>query len=79
MLVHYGEVTSEEVERALDAQAENDQPIGEILVAWNALCRPALVHALAEQRGIKLDEERGFGTGLRAEIERRHTLRRAAA
>jgi hypothetical protein len=30
---------------------------------------------LAEQRGVRLEEETGFGTGLRAEIERRHRER----
>ena len=35
-----------------------------------------MVHTLAEQYGIELKTEEGFGTGLRAEIERRHTTRR---
>ena len=33
---------------------------------------PALAVALAEQYGVELDTERGFGTGLWAEIDRRH-------
>jgi hypothetical protein len=31
---------------------------------------------MAEQGGTQLDEESGFGTGLRAAIERRHGWRR---
>src|SRR5207237_290156 len=40
---------------------------------------PALTNALAEQYGIELKTEEGFGTGLRAEIERRHSTRRPPA
>ena len=77
MLVQAGEVTGEEVEKALEAQEESGTPLGEILVGWNAVSRPALTRALAEQHGVELHMERGFGTGLRAEIERRHRLRRS--
>ncbi len=76
VLVQQGEVTSDEVEEALNAQLENGDPIGEILLESGAVCRPVLDRALAEQRGVELHFERGFGSGLREEIERRHRLRR---
>jgi hypothetical protein len=78
VLVQQGEVTSEEVEGALAVQVETGTRIGEILVERTILCGPVLDRALAEQSGVELQVERGFGTGLRAEIERRHRLRRLA-
>jgi len=42
------------------------------------LSGPALTRALARQHGVELEEEAGFGSGLRAEIERRHEMRRRA-
>ena len=78
VLVRQGEVTSEEVEGALAVQVETGAPLGEILLKRNILCDSLLEHALAEQSGVELQEERGFGTGLRAEIERSHRLRRSA-
>jgi hypothetical protein len=40
------------------------------------ICRPELDRAIAGQSGVDLAEEAGFGSGLRAAIERRHRLRR---
>jgi hypothetical protein len=40
------------------------------------ICRPELDRAIAGQTGLDLDEEAGFGSGLRAAIERRHRWRR---
>ena len=76
LLSQQGEVTSDEVDQALTAQVENGDPLGEILVEHGAVCRPVLDRALAKQSGVELHFEGGFGTGLRAEIERRHRARR---
>jgi hypothetical protein len=76
LLSQQGEVTSDEVEQALAAQTENGDPLGEILVEAGAVCRPALDRALARQSGLELRFEDGYGTGLRAAIERRHRARR---
>jgi hypothetical protein len=75
MLVEQGAVKDGDVEIALRAQLESGEQLGEILVERGLVCRPELVRALAWQSGLELDEQRGFGTGLRAEIERRHGWR----
>jgi hypothetical protein len=75
MLVKQGVVNEDDVERALAAQLESGGRLGEILVQHGIVCRPALDRALAGQSGAELGEQRGFGTGLRAEIERRHAWR----
>ena len=72
LLSQQGEVTNDEVDQALTTQVENGDPLGEILVEKGAVSRPVLDRALAEQSGVVLHFEGGFGTGLRAEIERRH-------
>jgi hypothetical protein len=74
-LVEQGAVKDGDVELALRAQLVSGEQLGEILVQRGLVCRPELVRALAWQSGIELDEQRGFGTGLRAEIERRHGWR----
>jgi hypothetical protein len=79
LLVQQGAVTSDEVEEALNAQVEKGDPIGEILMESGAVCRPILDRALAEQRGVELHFERGFGSGLRDWIEHRHRLKRGLA
>ena len=79
VLVQQGEVTSEEIENALATQVENGEQLGKILLERSAVCSPVLDRALAEQSGVELHFEGGFGTGLRAEIERRHRLRRGSS
>jgi hypothetical protein len=76
MLVKQGAVNDGDLEVALNAQLETGEQLGEILVQHGLVCRSELVRALASQSGVDLDEQRGFGTGLRAEIERRHGYRR---
>jgi DNA repair exonuclease SbcCD ATPase subunit len=79
LLVEKGLLTAEELEDALAAQQTTGKRLGQILVDRGHVSGPALTNALAEQYGIELTTEEGFGTGLRAEIERRHTTRRPAA
>jgi hypothetical protein len=76
VLVSHGLVDGGEIDEALLAQAESGRQLGEILVDRGAICRPELDRAIAGQSGLDLVEEAGFGSGLRAEIERRHRLRR---
>jgi DNA repair exonuclease SbcCD ATPase subunit len=76
LLVEKGLLTSEELEDALAAQQTTGKRLGQILVDRGHVSGPALTNALAEQYGIELKTEEGFGTGLRAEIERRHSTRR---
>jgi hypothetical protein len=74
--VEKGLLTAEELEEALAAQQTTGKRLGQILVDRGHVSGPALTNALAEQYGIELKTEEGFGTGLRAEIERRHSTRR---
>ena len=72
LLLEKGLVTPDELELALAEQAESGRLLGAILVERGYVSGPALAVALAEQYGVELPTERGFGTGLWAEIDRRH-------
>ena len=72
MLVEKGLLTKEELEHALAVQEETGRLLGAILVERGYVSGPALAVALAEQYGVELRTEGGFGTGLWAEIDRRH-------
>ncbi|MGB2874078.1 MAG: hypothetical protein WBB76_01225 [Gaiellaceae bacterium] len=72
LLVEKGLVTSEELEHALTEQEQTGRLLGAILVERRYVSGPALAIALAEQYGVELTTEQGFGTGLWAEIDRRH-------
>jgi hypothetical protein len=79
LLVAKGLVTKAELELALAEQADTDRLLGAILVERGYVSGPALAIALAEQYGVELKTERGFGTGLWAEIDRRHREGRGRA
>jgi hypothetical protein len=72
LLLEKGLVTEDELERALKEQEATGRMLGAILVDRGFVSGPALAVALAEQYGVELDSQRGFGTGLWAEIDRRH-------
>ena len=69
LLVTKGLVTNDELELALAEQADTGRLLGAILVERGYVSGPALAIALAEQYGVELKTERGFGTGLWAEID----------
>ena len=71
LLVEQGLLSEAELERALDEQARTGRRLGETLVDLGFVSYAALSHALAHQYGIEPEAETGFGTGLRAQIERR--------
>ena len=72
LLVSKNLVTQDELELALTEQSESGRLLGAILVERGYVSGPALAVALAEQYGVELEGQRGFGTGLWAEIDRRH-------
>ncbi len=72
LLIEKGLLTKEELEQALAVQEETGRLLGAILVERGYVSGPALAIALARQYGVELPTERGFGTGLWAEIDRRH-------
>jgi hypothetical protein len=76
LLVDKGLLRQEELEEVLAEQSASGRRLGEIIVQRRLVSGPALTSALAEQWGIVLTTESGFGTGLRAEIEARHRAQR---
>ena len=76
VLVAQGAVEGGVLDGALRAQAHTGERLGEFLVRLGLICRPELDRAVAQQRGAQIEEETGFGTGLRAAIESRHGWRR---
>src|SRR4051794_26679396 len=72
LLLAKGLISQEELDKGLAAQEETGRLLGAILVERGYVSGPALAVALAEQYGVELDQQRGFGTGLWAEIDRRH-------
>lgn len=72
LLVAKDLVTQDELDLALVEQDASGRLLGAILVERGYVSGPALAVALAEQYGVELKTERGFGTGLWAEIDRRH-------
>jgi hypothetical protein len=72
LLVEQGLLTAAELELALTAQQETGLRLGETIVKCGFVSGPQLANALAAQYGIELMTEKGFGTGLRSEIQRRH-------
>jgi hypothetical protein len=71
LLVERGLLRDDELEHALDEQEISGRRLGEILIELGCVTHSALSFALAEQYGFELTAETGFGTGLRAQIERR--------
>jgi hypothetical protein len=71
-------VTEEELAEALAEQRRSrpKKPLGEILLQRELVAPPTLVRLLAEQCQLELEEETGFGTGLRQAIELRHQAQR---
>ena len=79
LLVEQGLLTDDELERALALQQATGKRLGEAIVELRFVSGPDLASALATQYGIELTTETGFGTGLRAQIQRRHENDRGMA
>jgi hypothetical protein len=71
LFVERGLLTEEQLDRALADQAANGGRLGEKLVERGYVSGTALARLLAEQYGVELTLDTGFGTGLFAELERR--------
>src|SRR5262245_54568453 len=72
LLIEKGLITPEELEEALVEQKESGKRLGEILVKKGHVSGPALTTVLAEQLGVDMEKQTGFGSGLWSEIKRRH-------
>jgi hypothetical protein len=79
LLVEKGLVSPEELSHALEVQEQTGRLLGAILVENGYVSGPALAVALAEQYGVELKTERGFGTGLWAAIDKRHRAGRGTS
>lgn len=72
LLVEDGLITEAELEEALAVQGETGERLGEILVERGFVSSPELAIVLAKQLGAEVTREESFGSGLWAEIKRRH-------
>jgi hypothetical protein len=79
LLLAQGLITAEELAEALAAQQKSGKRLGEILVESGLVSKLALARALALQYGVTLEEETGYGNGLRGELERRKQPNEAGA
>jgi hypothetical protein len=78
LLVAQGIVSEREIEDALAEQAAAGGRLGEILIELGYATRASIMDALAQQASLLLDVERGFGSGLRQQIDRRNQERSPA-
>jgi hypothetical protein len=72
LFVGRGLITEDELETALVEQAATGKRLGEILVDRGLVSGPDLTSALMDQLGVEISKEEGYGSGLWAEIKRRH-------
>jgi hypothetical protein len=68
LLVERGLLTSRELDDALAYQADSGQLLGAILVERKLVTGAVLTAFLAEQAGVELEMEPGFGSGLLAKL-----------
>jgi hypothetical protein len=76
LFVDRGLITDAELETALAEQAATGKRLGEILVELGFVSGPDLTSVLMEQLGVEIAKEEGYGSGLWAEIKRRHKRHR---
>jgi hypothetical protein len=72
LLVERGLLTPEELDDALEEQEATGERLGAILVARKAVPSVVLTTLLAEQVGVELETQSGFGSGLFSKIAERH-------
>jgi hypothetical protein len=72
LLLEKGILTEPELRDALNEQERTGARLGAILMARKLVTGPVLTTILAEQVGVELERERGFGSGLFDQIARRN-------
>ena len=70
LLVERGLLTPGELDDALDEQARTGERLGAILVARKTVAGAVLTALLAEQAGVELETQGGFGSGLFSKLAR---------
>jgi hypothetical protein len=79
LLLEAGLLSELDLGEALAEQERSGRRLGEVLVGRGLVSGAALANALAEQHGSFLKTEHGFGTGLRALMDRDNAAETAAA
>jgi hypothetical protein len=72
LLVERGLLTTKELADALREQEATGERLGAILVARKAVPSVVLTTVLAEQVGVELETQGGFGSGLFTKLAKRH-------
>lgn len=79
LLVERGLITPRDLDAALAAQVENGRLLGTILVERKMLSGAVLTALLAEQAGVELEIEPGFGSCLFAKLATRGDAEESAS
>lgn len=79
LLVDRGLLTLEELDDALEEQSRTGERLGAILVRRKVIAGVVLTTILAEQVGVELETQRGYGSGLFSKISKRSGLTDAPA
>jgi hypothetical protein len=79
LLVERGLVTNDELDDALAEQVRTGERLGAILVARKAVAGVVLTALLAEQAGVELETQDGFGSGLFSKLAARNDPAHVAA
>ena len=79
LLVERGLLTPGELDNALDEQARTGERLGAILVARKTVAGAVLTALLAEQAGVALETQGGFGSGLFSKLARQEPSSSPAA
>jgi hypothetical protein len=72
LLVERGLLTVDQLDAALEEQKHTGERLGAILVSHRVIASAVLTTLLAEQVGVELEKQSGFGSGLFAKIARRN-------
>ena len=72
LLVDRGLLTVDQLDDALEEQTRTGERLGAILVARKIVAGAVLTTLLAEQVGVELETQGGFGSGLFSKIARRN-------
>lgn len=72
LLIERGLLSAADLDAALAEQVESSELLGAILVRRKAIASAVLTVILAQQAGIELETQKGFGSGLFSKIAERH-------
>ena len=78
LMIEMGLISQEQLVQALEVQRRTGELLGEVVVGLGFVTRLAIQDALANQSGVLLTPEAGFGGGLRDELIRRESRRGSA-